>query len=135
MFILMTFTAPNIPSLLLRYFLNSASYLINLVWILLLTGINHVICPTVTFPLELPTTSLMDLQAALTTCQAASFSTKKQLQSLLGKLSFLTACVKSGIIFMTRLLNSLCECKRPAGHCYPISATLISCSTFLADSF
>ncbi|CAH3193854.1 unnamed protein product, partial [Porites evermanni] len=49
------------------------------------------ICPTVAFPLEVPTTSLMDLQAALTTCQAASFFTTKQLQSLLGKLSFLTA--------------------------------------------
>ena len=65
------------------------------------------IFPTVAFPLEVPTVSLMDLQAALTTCQAASFFTKKQLQSLLGKLSFLTACVKPGIIFMARLLNSL----------------------------
>ena len=87
------------------------------------------ICPTVAFPLEVPTISLMDLQAALTTCQAASFFTKKQLQSLFGKLSFLTACVKPGIIFMAQLLNSLRECKRPAGHRYPISATLISCLT------
>ena len=93
------------------------------------------ICPTVAFPLEVPTISLMDLQAKLTTCQAASFFTKKQLQSPLGKLSFLTACVKPGIIFMAQLLNSLRECKRPARHRYPISATLISCSTFVADSF
>ena len=93
------------------------------------------ICPTVAFPLEVPTISLMDLQATLTTCQAASFFTKKQLQSLLGKLSFLTACVKPGIIFMAQLLNSLRECKRPARHRHPISATLISCSTFVADSF
>ena len=93
------------------------------------------ICHTVAYPLEVPTINLMDLQATLTTCQAASFFTKKQLQSLLGKLSFLTACVKPGIIFMAQLLNSLRECKRPARHRYPISATLISCSTFVADSF
>ena len=93
------------------------------------------ICPTVAIPLEVPTISLMDLQAKLTTCQAASFFTRKQLQSPLGKLSFLTARVKPGIIFMAQLLNSLRECKRPARHCYPISATLISCSTFVADSF
>ena len=33
--------------------------------------------------------------------------TKKQLESLLGKLSFVTACVKRGRIFMARLLNNL----------------------------
>ena len=56
--------------------------------------------------------------------------TKKQLQSLLGKLSFLTACVKPGIIFMAQLLNSLRECKRPARHRHPISATLIGVQHF-----
>ena len=33
--------------------------------------------------------------------------TLKQLQSLLGKLSFVSACVKPGCIFMARLLNNL----------------------------
>ena len=93
------------------------------------------ICPTVAFPLKVPTTSVMDLQAAWTTWQAASFFTKKQLQSLLGKLSFLTVGVKPSIIFMAQLLNSLRECKQPAGDRYPISATLIGCLTFVADSF
>ena len=71
---------------------------------------------TVALTLEFPTTRLTDLQAELRTRQAAPFFTKEQLQSLLGKLSFVTACVKPGRIFMIRLLNSLREYKRPAGH-------------------
>ena len=53
------------------------------------------------------------------------FFTKKQLQSLLGKLSFVTACVKPGRLFMARLLNSLRECKHAASYQYPISATML----------
>lgn len=51
-------------------------------------------------------------QAELTTWQAFTFFTKKQLQSLLGKFSFVPASVKHvkpGRIFMARLLN----------YCYP----------------
>ena len=77
------------------------------------------------FHSPVPATRLTDLQAELTTWQAASFFTKKQLQSVLGKLSFVTACVKPGRIFVARLLNSLRECKRPAGHRYPISANML----------
>ena len=59
-----------------------------------------ILVDTVAFTLEVPATHLTDLQAELTTCQVASFFTKKQLQSLLGKLSFVTVCVKPGRIFM-----------------------------------
>ena len=85
-----------------------------------------ILVDTAAFTLEVPTTRLEDLLAELTTWQAANSSfTKKQLQSLLGKLSFVTACVKPGRIFMARLLNSLRECKRPASHRYPISAAML----------
>ena len=66
-----------------------------------------ILADTVAFTLKVPATRLTDLQAELTTWQAASFYTRKQLQSLLGKLSFVTACVKPGRILMARLLNSL----------------------------
>ena len=59
-----------------------------------------ILVDTVAFTLEVPATRLTDLQAKLRTWQAASFFTKKQLQSLLRKLSFVTACVKPGRIFM-----------------------------------
>ena len=129
MFTLMSFTEPNIRPLPFWHFLNSASYSFNLVWILLLTRIHRLrplwfvsmIClgildGTVALTLEVPTTRLTDLQGELKTWQAAPFFTKEQLQSLLGKLSFVTACVKPGRIFMIRLLNSLRKYKRPAGH-------------------
>ena len=59
-----------------------------------------ILVDTVAFSLEVPATRLTNLQAELTTWQVASFFTKKQLQSLLGKLSFVTVCVKPGRIFM-----------------------------------
>jgi len=68
---------------------------------------------------------LMRKWTELTIWQKSSFFTKKQLQSLLGKLSFVTACVKPGKLFMARLLNSLRECKHAASYRYPISATML----------
>ena len=85
-----------------------------------------ILVDTAASTLEVPTTRLDDLLAELTTWPAATFFTRKQLQSLLGKLSFVTACVKPGRIFMARLLNSVRECKRPGSHCYPISAAMLS---------
>ena len=84
-----------------------------------------ILVDTAAFTLEVPTTRLEDLLAELTTWQAVNSFTKRQLQSLLGKLSFVTACVKPGRIFMARLLNSLREYKRPASHRYPISAAML----------
>ena len=70
-----------------------------------------ILVDTAAFTLEVSTTHLKDLLAELTTWQAANFFTRKQLQSLLGKLFFVTACVKPGRIFMACNLNSLHECK------------------------
>ena len=84
-----------------------------------------ILVDTEAFTLEVPASHLEDLRAELTISQKSSFFTKKQLQSLLGKLSFVTACVKPGRIFMARLLNSLRECKHAARHRYPISTTML----------
>ena len=77
------------------------------------------------FTLEVPASRLEELRTELTIWQKSSFFTKKQLQSLFGKLSFVTACVKPGTLFMARLIDSLRECKHAASYRYPISATML----------
>lgn len=59
------------------------------------------------FMLSVTETRVKDLLSELSSWSSHESSTLKQLQSLLGKLSFVTACVKPGRIFMSRLLNSL----------------------------
>ena len=72
---------------------------------------------TVMFTLEVPPARVTELRVWTT---SSSF-TKKQLQSLLGKLSFVTACVKPGRIFMARLLNRLQACNAASRHWYSIT--------------
>ena len=62
---------------------------------------------TITFCLRVPRDCLDDLLLELQHWKARTSYRLKELQSLLGKLSFVTACVKSGRIFMSRLLNNL----------------------------
>ena len=62
---------------------------------------------TTSFCLRVPRERLDDLLLELTHWKTRDFYSLKELQSLLGKLSFVTACVKSGRIFMSRLLNNL----------------------------
>ena len=57
--------------------------------------------------LSVPPFRVQELSQELSLWSQRSRYTKKQLQSLLGKLSFVTACVKPGRIFMARLLNNL----------------------------
>ena len=59
------------------------------------------------FTLSVTETRVKDLLSELSSWSSCESYTLKQLQSLLGKLSFVTACVKPGRIFMSRLLNSL----------------------------
>ena len=59
------------------------------------------------FCLRVPRARLDDLLLELTHWKDRTSYRLKDLQSLLGKLSFITACVKSGRIFMSRLLNNL----------------------------
>ena len=57
--------------------------------------------------LSVPPFRVQELLQELSLWYKRSRYTKKQFQSLLGKLSFVTACVKLGRIFMARLLNNL----------------------------
>ena len=84
-----------------------------------------ILVDTEAFTLEVLASLLEELRTELTSWQKSSFFTKKQLQSLLGKLSFVTACVKPGRLFMARLLNSLRECKHAASYWYPITTTML----------
>ena len=59
------------------------------------------------FTLSVTETRVMDLLSELSSWSSRESYTLKQLQSLLEKLSFVTACVKPGRMFMSRLLNSL----------------------------
>ena len=59
------------------------------------------------FTLSVTETRVKDLLSELSSWSSREFYTLRQLQSLLGKLSFVTAYVKPGCIFMSRLLNSL----------------------------
>lgn len=62
---------------------------------------------TVDFCLRVPQNRINDLLDELSAWKSKKRYRIKELQSLLGKLSFVTACVPAGRIFMSRLLNNL----------------------------
>jgi len=62
---------------------------------------------TVNFSLHVPQDRINDLLQELFTWKDKKSYRLKELQSLIGKLSFATACVPAGRIFMSRLLNNL----------------------------
>ncbi|KXJ26023.1 hypothetical protein AC249_AIPGENE6469 [Exaiptasia diaphana] len=62
---------------------------------------------TVAFTLRVPQDHINDLLVEIQQWFNRANYTKKQLQSLIGRLSFVTACVRPGRIFMSRLLNNL----------------------------
>ena len=70
--------------------------------------------------LSVPLFRVQELLQELSLWSQRSRHTKKQLQSLLGKLSFVTARVKPGRIFMARLLNNLRSFSKSRSSC-PIS--------------
>ena len=72
----------------------------------------HMVCLGVevdsdTFTLSVPQTWLDELATELNDWSSRHSYSMKQLKSLLRKLSFVTACVKPGRIFMSHLLNAL----------------------------
>ena len=65
--------------------------------------------------ISIPEDKVVKLNEELSTWLSHSSFNKRQLQSLLGKLSYVTACVQPGKIFMNRLLNvlrSFTSCKQ-----------------------
>ena len=57
--------------------------------------------------LEVSTDRKQELNTEIQTIKNKDVITKKQLQSLVGKLSFVTNCVRPGRIFLARLLEKL----------------------------
>jgi hypothetical protein len=62
---------------------------------------------TIELSLAVPPSRVEELSAELVLWKSRKHFTVKQLQSLLGKLSYVSACVKPGRIFMSRLLGKL----------------------------
>ncbi|XP_068723726.1 uncharacterized protein [Montipora capricornis] len=74
---------------------------------------------------EVPADRLSDFKTELLQWTQISTFTRRQLQSLLGKLSFVTACVRPGRIFMARLLNRLRSLPSETSR-YPATCDMLS---------
>ena len=71
---------------------------------------------TLTMTLSVPEFRLEELHDDLTTWSNKSRFLQRELQQLLGKLAFVTACVRPGRAFSCRLLNALRLCHRRPRH-------------------
>lgn len=77
---------------------------------------------TLDMTLSVPAFRVEELQLELNTWLTKCSFTKRELQQLLGKLSFVSACVRPGRAFMSRLLNALRSCSSaPRRTVHPIS--------------
>ena len=66
-----------------------------------------VLFDTVKMTLEISEDRLVELNGILRTWLTKSKATRKEIQSLIGKLSFVASCVRPGRIFLCRCLNEL----------------------------
>lgn len=64
---------------------------------------------------SVPQERVLELRNELSKWLEKSFYSRRQLQSLLGKLVFVSACVRPGRVFMSRLLNCLRDMKTTSG--------------------
>ena len=71
---------------------------------------------TIKKTIEVSETRKIELLELCEKCKNLRFFTKRQLQSLIGKLSFVTNCVRPGRIFISRLLQVLRECSEQEKH-------------------
>ena len=72
--------------------------------------------------LTVPDFRLEELQDLLSSWLNKTHFSKRELQQLLGKLAFVTACVRPGRAFSCRLINALRSCfARPRHQQYPVS--------------
>ena len=83
---------------------------------------------TLDMTLSVPAFRVSELQQELHAWSVKPSFTKRELQRLLGKLSYVSACVRPGRTFMSRLLNALRSCSSsPRRTIYPISDELRGC--------
>ena len=84
-----------------------------------------VLINTVDMTLAVPAFRLKELQLELNTWLNKPSFTKRELQQLLGKLSYVSVCVRPGRAVMSRLLNALHSCvSSPKCTVHPVSDAL-----------
>ena len=77
---------------------------------------------TLTMTLTVPEFRLHELQNLLSSWLDKTHFSKRELQQLLGKLAFVTACVRPGRAFSCRLINALRACfASPRHQLFPVS--------------
>ena len=84
-----------------------------------------ILVDTVRMVFEVPQDRLLEPHEELLQWSTFADFAKSQLQALLGKLSFVSACVKPGRIFMSRLLNCL-RTLQPHRSRFPISSEMLA---------
>ena len=68
--------------------------------------------------IEVTENRLLELHAEIDRWLTNDFCTRTQLESLIGKLSFVTNCVRAGRVFISRLINSLTGFPKKGKHKY-----------------
>ena len=82
---------------------------------------------TLDMTLSVPAFRVSELQQELQKWLCKTSFSRPELQQLLGKLSFVSACVRPGRAFMCRLLNALRSChSRPKSASFPVTDELHS---------
>ena len=77
-----------------------------------------ILCDSVKMTLEVTPERLTDISAELDQWLDKRKATKRQIQSLVGKLNFVAKCVRPGRIFLSRILQALCGLRRNSHFIY-----------------
>ena len=72
--------------------------------------------------LEIPQDKIQDTRQELNTWLYRETSSRKEMESLVGKLQFVGKCVKPGRIFIARLINWMKTLPRTGRHTIPLKA-------------
>ena len=65
---------------------------------------------------EIEPSRLMDITNELQNLATRKYTTRNELESLIGKLQFISNCVKSARVFITRMLDNLKQMPRLGKH-------------------
>ena len=72
-----------------------------------------IVLDTVSMTLELPSAKIAELREALTSLCAKQKATKRQLQSLLGRLNWACQCIVGGRIYLRRIIDAIARLRAP----------------------
>ena len=72
--------------------------------------------------MEIPTEKIQEINTDLRGWLYKTTATRKELESIVGKLQFMGKCIKSGRVFVARLLNWMKKLPRKGQHRIPIEA-------------